>query len=293
MRLARGIIALSFCVLMLGAVSVRAEAFGVGFPEFDAGQSLLDSRELMPMFVRLAITAPLIGDSSPAHGSTDSRQYALVSDAYNVSSDYGRWSFRLKNTARFSDRSLVRVEDVVFSLQRCSRGGTLPELVSLAGHADRGVTWVEMVVRPRGADEVKRLISGLARCPIVQRKSSISFGADLGLGSNIVSGGGYVISAVVPGRKYILTRVRQSSIDRAGLEQFELRAFREWDQGLAALRVGTIRALAWRDANLDQRARADETLEVERCSDYWLIRRRGVTMNCIERLSVLEILSNE
>lgn len=68
-----------------------------------------------------------------------------------------------------------------------------------------------------------------------------------------------------------------------------MRAFQTADQGLAALRVGTIGALACDEGDVIHRAKNDETLLVEQCSGYSMIRRRGVRVAVLEALVVTEV----
>lgn len=272
------------------AADFKAADFAVGAPEFNPNESILDSKDLMPVFIRKAVASSLMRGPLVEVGASDPQQYSQVSDAFHVSPDYALWSFRIKSTALFSDRSRVQAGDVIFSLSRCAERGAIPSLLTIQDREERGdIAWVELNFGKQEADAAKQLLASLANCPIIQRNSSILFGKDLGVGSNVVSGGAYVISAVVPGRKYILSRGRKSTTDRAGLERIEVRGFANPEQGLAALRVGTIRAFAVRDDAVIRRASNDETLEERQCGGYVLLKRRGVVIDCYENVSILSV----
>jgi ABC-type transport system substrate-binding protein len=272
------------------AADFKAEDFAVGAPEFNPNESILDSQDLIPVFIRKAIASSIMRGPLVEVGASDLQQHSQVSDASRVSPDYARWSFRIKSAARFSDRSRVRTEDIIFSLSRCAERGALRPLLSIQDREERGgIAWIDIDFGKQQANAAKKLLADLSNCPIVQRNSSVLFGKDLGVGSNVVSGGPYIISAVVPGRKYILSRVRKSTTDRTGLEQIEVRGFANPEQGLAALRVGTIRAFAVRDDVIIGKARKDETLEQRQCDGYVLLKRRGVVIDCYENVSILSV----
>lgn len=266
---------------------LSAEPLGLGFPEYQREVSLLRSEDALPRVLRRAISGHLIGEEGKnLHGSQ------ALSDAMTVSSDYQRWSFRIKPLAKFSNREIVSAPDVSYSLKRCGDEGLIPGVASvgiLSGLKAPEESWVELVISNPSPERAREVRRGVAMCPIIERNSSILFGDYLGLGSNVVSSGSYAISAVTPGRKYILDRVRRTTADRAGVDQLELRVFSQPEQALAALRVGTIGAFVSTDEATINRAKVDETLRIEDCQGYRVIRRDGVTMPCIEELSVLEL----
>jgi len=276
--------------LLLGIcfpLRISAEPLAIGFPEYKQDVSFLSSNEALPTVLRQAISGYLIGEEGKElHGAQ------AISDSMMVSPDYQRWSFRIKPVSKFSNRQNVSSADVYYSLKRCGDEGLIPGVTRVSVSEVEKASdedWVELLISNSSAERAREVRKGVVRCPILERNSSILFGDYLGLGSNIVSSGSYIISAVIPGRKYILDRVRRSTADRAGVDQLELRVFTQPEQALAALRVGTIGAFVGTDEATINRAKVDETLRIEDCQGYRIIRRDGVTMPCIERLSVLEI----
>ena len=277
-------------VLFLSAVHANAEPLGIGFPAFDEHASIISSNELLPSFVRRAVTAPL-ATASPENNNFES---SSLSDMMTVSPDYSVWSYRLRVGARFGNGSPVTSEDILYSIKKCVKQGTLPALSGIESRsAEEDMEhWIDLRVAQSSVEEARIFPKKMEACPILERKTSLVFGQLLGNGSNLVSAGPYIISTFIPGRKYILDRMRRDPRDRSGAEEFELRSFESPEQGLAALRVGTIVAFATSDEATISRGKGDETLAVEECDGYSVVLRRGAQMSCIENLSAVDIRGN-
>jgi hypothetical protein len=120
----------------------------------------------------------------------------------------------------------------------------------------------------------------------LEEGSSERFGADLGVGSNLVASGYFLIEDFFAGREITLARTR--GLD-TGAGKIVLRGFRDGLHALTALRTGTIDLFFTEDEEVLTRARGDQTLLSSECSGYRMIQRKGLQVRCGRQVELNEL----
>ncbi len=220
-----------------------------------------------------------------------------VADRIEISPDGKIWRLRISPLARFTNGAVVTAGDVRYSLSRCSGAGMLPGVRSLlvepaSDTGTDGTSWLRLETEGNGSRPLgDRLLPALGRCPIVERSSSEVFGADLGNGSNLVSCGEYGLSELKAGRELSMRRLPtvRARAQAGGADLVTVRGFAEADGGLAALRAGTIDALVTAEGDIISRAKKDETLFALQCPIYTIVHRKGLQIDCLDRVIVSKI----
>ena len=292
------------CALVLLGASLPAWSQGLvfGFPEFPREASYFSTEHPLALFVRSGLTDTLIRRRET--GEKSDFEMGLA-DSLSVSADQSLWSFRLKGGVPFANGKSITGADLLFSLERCRELGILPQIDSLNSRVKvsggRTETWVDVRLYRAGPGLQGQLQGGgqvqtpagaafplaLGDCPILEERSSRLFGDDFGKGSNVVSAGPYVIGGFNLGREIVLAR--SESDKRQGVDSYTLRTFEDAKHALMALRTGTLDALFTEDQEVLEKAGKDETLLLLRCSNYMVIRRKGLQLECGPRIDLLKI----
>lgn len=274
------------------------EPLAVGFAEFDAALDIIASRHPAAEFIRRAVAVPLLDlRAAGDHGAT--RLFRLrLSDGLEVDPIGRRWSFRMNRGAAFSNGARVLAADVEYSLGACAvREPALGALIDRIETAERGTTfeeresWISIYLKGENApaEFQRKLVTGLAKCPIFEKRSAELFGAAFGRGTNYIALGAYAMVDFRPGREFRLERRPGVEPARHAASAIELRSFAQPSHALTALRAGTLDAFYTQDGETIARAQKDHTLEQRECNGETVIARRGLRWSCEPALDVLDI----
>lgn len=273
------LLAMGLAAALSSAKPLQAEALTIGFPSWPADLNWLRDSHPAAEFIRRAVTDALVHRTAQSVG--DKGYELALTDSLRLDNAGRLLALRLKKNISFHDGELLQGEDVVFSLKLCADAGRLPNVASVSSEFKApaaGITeqWVRVEA---GAGPQLEPVLALADCPVMEAKSSAVFGADLGYGANLVSLGAYELGTFAAGRSYTLVaRPNPGRVVQSG--GFVLRAFKEPDQGLTALRAGTIDAFFANQEEVIQKAKKDETLGVVPCSIYMILHRKGFLVSC-------------
>lgn len=271
----------------------HSDELGIGFAEWGKDMNWLLDAHPAADFLRRAATDSLLVRSLEEE---DPKGFKLsVADNLKISADSSTLSFRLKAGAGFVNGQDLRLSDVLFSLEQCKKQGLLQGLQNIKSSPEKrssGITeeWVELVIAGLGGAKLLSWPGVLADCPILEASSSTAFGAELGVGTNMVSLGPYRVTSFSAGREYTLSASegRFTGKKRLGSPKLNLRAFKDANQALTALRIGTLDAFFTLDGNVLEKAKKDETLLIEDCSIYMIIHRKGFKVRCHPNLSPID-----
>ena len=281
------------CLMFLCAVlgsQAWCQQLTLGVPEFPRDINVLTSAEPAAFLMRAGVVGTLFNTDADGAGDV----FLGLADSYSQSTSDGRrlWSFRIRPGSFFSDGNLVTAEDVVYSLDRCRRAGSLNQILAVRKKspqrpAQHGQYWIEVEEGLDSSVPAGRLLANLTSCAIVERSSAEVFGVDLGFGSNLVSSAPYYIAGINSNNEYLLKGARESRIARG--RSVIIRGFRDPQHGLTALRTGTIDALFTEDGQVLEKAAKDETLLLGKCSVYMVVRRKGLELPCKPRVDLARV----
>jgi hypothetical protein len=277
-------------VLLLCRAAAHAEPMAIGVPQFSPDLDYLHSDHPAAMLVRRAVGLPLVEEIAPAQPGAPSKLRLRAADEVSASTDRRSLSLRISRGARFADGRRVGAADALYSLEMCRKAGALAGATFTSREIDRGVQgieeWIDISSAPSAEKPDPQLGTALGKCPILEKRSAVLFGPELGHGSMLVGCGLYHISHFQLGRQVVLQR---SGEDRRPLkslpEVVTIRGFSELEQGLTALRLGNIDALFSPNGEVVEKARKDETLVVSRCSGYDVVFRRGLRLDCLPEIN--------
>lgn len=291
----------------LYAADSSAEEIAIGVGEFSKELNVLTSDDLVARLVRGGATrgllAPVPKDSvvspaseavRPGREATLAPYTLALADSVALDAAHSKWSFRIRGSEAFSNGLPVRPEDVLFSLRRCQDAGIVPRSAVLSAATrttNRGVREDWVFVSQSDSQQSPSRVEGIAwevfsQCPILEEGSSERFGADLGVGSNLVASGYFLIEDFFAGREITLARTR--GLD-TGAGKIVLRGFRDGLHALTALRTGTIDLFFTEDEEVLTRARGDQTLLSSECSGYRMIQRKGLQVRCGRQVELNEL----
>ena len=282
---------LLYCGILLCAFSpfVQAEQVVIGVTKLPDDMNLLHSGHEAAWLARRAVGEGLTRFHQ-SQGSGDPSYRLALSGSLRSSRDSSLWNFRLRPGAVFANGQAVGVSDLRFSLDRCLKEGLLSGVKEiryqrLKSTYQRGALTVEVsLAAPNPA-----FPADLTDCLVVEGGSSRLFGADLGLGTNLVATGRYEISDYHAGRQITLRLTRPARfLGGGGPEEVVLRGFDQEPAGLTALRIGTISALFAVTEDVLSKAASDETLALMECEGRRLIRRRSFNFGCNPDLNIAE-----
>ena len=261
----------------------------IGVPELPAAFDVLSSEHPGAELLRRA-TVGTLRDSASGAGLS-----LRVADAIEISPAGETLRLRISPLARFSNGKRVTIEDAQYSLGRCVAMGTLPGVERIESQlppagVEGGSVWIRLQITPE-ARAKPEVLQALGRCPILERASSGVFGSDLGWGSNFVSCGEYGLSEIKPGRELSVSRLSgiRSRTQASGADVLTIRGFADGEGALAALRAGTVDAFVTADKALISRANKDETLFALQCPIYTIVHRKGLQIDCLDRVVVSKI----
>ncbi len=258
----------------------------IGLPEFSERLNYIKDQSPAANFVRAAVSKSLTAASSDG-----ALPYTLsLVDNLSVSADQKQWSFHLAKNKSFSNGAAIMSSDVMYSLRECQRAGKLSYVSMVKGRegefeAEGAEQWVDVYLSEAPTD-ANRLALDLIDCPIVEKSSAELFGEHLGQGTNLVGSGDFEVTAFKPQTEISLRRVTYQS-RTGGLEELKFRGFRDPNQALAAIRIGTVDLFLTKDEVVLSKARKDETLLVASCLGYSLVKRKGFLVNCEKSLDPL------
>ena len=276
----------------------RSEEFVVGVVGLDREMNWENVHPASAELVRRSVFTTLTEIVSPATPAQAQPSFGLrLADSMRVSQDNLRWYFRIRRGAKFQSGTAILIDDVVFSLKRCTALRAVQLLVeniaSGESHSAKD-PWLneEWVVITLSADKVgsgvfatQRLPGLLSECPIHQRTSSELFGEDFNRGANFVGSGAYRMVEFKAGKSVRLVFDRNAGLpNQAAAEAMTIRSFRDEETGLVALREGTVDILFVNSETLKPRVVNDETVAFGECRGNTFIRRQGFNPNCDEAL---------
>jgi ABC-type transport system substrate-binding protein len=283
-------------VLLLRGGETAADAqetVTVGVADFGEGLDVLGSPHPAALVVREAVGDTLLSLRRRSDGAPTKNQFELaLADSVQVSPDFTRWSLRVRRGARFHSGRPISAEDVLFSLEQCTKNGGLRGVKKSVSRRDKTPydalqEWVDLEVE---ADTRQALPRELARCPIWERQSALVFGRDFGQGVNFVGSGPFRVMEYRPGKQYTLARVgRSQHLEKTGASTVVVRGFHEPPRGLTALREGTLGVLFTSDPTVLGKSAKDETLVIFDCGGFKAVRRRELLISCEPSLDVARL----
>ena len=276
----RSLFAIASVFGLVCVADVRAQhlTLAFGFPRSSDVLNISDGDSMFAQAVRGGVTRALTKSTTVAGAVR-----LDVADSLSVSADLVTHSFRIRSGINFANGEAVRAADVVFSLQRCIESGKLSVVHAVASRSERGPLggdlreWVDLNVVSGGQP---RIMTELARCPIVEKRSASIFGKDFGFGSNLISCGDFKIADFKPSGEYSLARRQGMVTSQKVADQITLREFETDSAALTALRVGTIDGYFTSGAAIKSLLGDDETIQLASCSGYSVLYRRGLAMSC-------------
>ena len=277
-------------VLILASRGVAAEGLTLGFPAFAKDLNLLDSSVPAAVFVQSAVGGVLVRREAARPGRPGYR--LELADYFTSSSDFSRWSFRIRRGGSFSSGVEVKPGDVVASLKRCQERGQLKGAVQIRAEerpraADSEESWVEIEVAaalPR--EDRTNFPKELSDCPIFDARAMTVFGGDCGNGTNLVSSGKYAVIEFYSGKQIRLQRISTMKQDRYLPTELTLRGFENGKDALTALRMATLDGFFSSDSQVLEKARQDSTLTVVGCLGMSLVKRKSLLLECNPELDL-------
>lgn len=311
-----GSVLIASCVLFLPLAAI-ADEINVGLPPFDAEINFIESPHLVAKFVRAGVLDSLlrvVSDAAQkANGSSanDRVNFQLsIAEGFHTDPVRNSWIFKIRPGSRFLNGNSLIAEDVAFSLRRCrarQSPAVFAEIEVVRAFSETGPLktklWSvdEPEVRVSAANQVsaarldapmeRDFLRAIESCPILEQRSSLVFGDELGKGGNMITSGRYRLAELKFSQEIRLERIRGAAAGEVAA--FNLRSIETPRHGVTALRTGTLDLYYVRKSEitaemLDSIA-GDKTLRAVDCRDYWAIHRSGLVFRCSDNPNLPEI----
>lgn len=270
-------------VLLIKAPLIAEDRISIGVPDFDKNINWLKSKEVAAQIARNALTKSLVKLKENSY-----IQYSLdIADNMIVDSNFKNLDFRISRGKVFTNDARILPKDVLFSVNRCIKLGTLTNissvsLIKLNENLHEG-DWLRLSLKNNTPELASEIPLRLAECPIIEADSSKYFGHLLGQNSLLIGSGDFSIKSMKPGRFLELHRVAVQTVHR-GPQLIEIRGFDEENRVLTALRLGTIDVAFVEDEEILKRAKEDETMLVSECFGKSIIKRKGLQFLCEDNI---------
>jgi hypothetical protein len=264
----------------------------IGVPSVRAAENLLRPTSEGDMLVSRAVLSPVLRVIDASRG----RVSLVLLDSFSVDAQSLSWRLRLKPTLIFSNGQPIQGRDVCFSFNRCAdlqgQQRVYDQCSLKKVDAESPFETVLVTASNKGEQSVRQqqMLELFSQCPIMEARSTTLFGADAGIGANLVAAGEYRIRSFVENRSYTLERYQRSLTSRSVPHQtLEIRAFNHQRDALSALRIGTISLHIGDLSEIEQQVRSDVTLRIGSCNGKSFVYRRGFRVNCPDGIDVARI----
>lgn len=269
---------LFFLYFITLSLKAQAEERKIGIIGLNASHANFDEGNRPAGFLlQSALTRRVLklnGDQSPALD---------LASAYNTSPDLNNLTFEFKGPLHFTNGNVITLQDLLFSLKRC---GVDSAFYSLHRHETSPANFSLEVRTEQG-----HLPDFLWSCPILDRKSTLLFGADFGKGTNVVGAGPYSIRDIRRGRNLILDiqRLKSPAVSQLCPARIHLLSMENEERALAALRSGEIDLFLAQNQEVMAEVGKDETLLLQKCSINNVVHRRGLRLRCDPYMDLLHL----
>ena len=280
---------LIFLATLLGVFNVYADDIvTIGVPPRNSSSNFLDASDPTAQMLRQAVTPSLTRVGS----KTGSPFRLWLASSLQVGANLTSVSLQIRPESTFSNGERVAASDVEYSLGRCKKvAGQLPFIQTISPRVKRlpydappyafYEEWVDLATSLT-PEEAKGLPLLLASCPIIEKRSSLIFGNEVGIGTNVVGAGPFVIASGRQNQEFTLVLRPRGEATSGGAAKLVLKSYDKIDQELSALRVGNLDAMVVESSNMAilENIRGDETLLDQDCDGFHLIIHRGLTLSC-------------
>lgn len=207
-----------------------------------------------------------------------------VVDAMQVSPNALGWIFSISPDAIFGNGAPIWLEDILFSLQRCQRLGLIPTSYSISmrsSGAHRGN--IQMISKSPVIESA--VTKGLSTCPLLS-KEMIELLSEGTFYSNThyISAGPYIIELFAGSDQLDLLSPKLGN-------RFRVHVGHEssFEKGLSKLREGKFSAYFTSAIGVRDRIKDDSTLMVIPCESYNIVARKGLIIDCPQKIYLEEI----
>lgn len=295
MKLLLQIMSLLGCFVFCACV--HAQGLAIGVPYYSESDTLIYSDHPVSMLLRSGVTESLVSAKVLSEGETNVDIHndhlfgysLLLAEQVEISESREKLFIQVDTRAQFSNGSRISGADVIFSLEKCGSNSIIDSALKVI--RGKGVesfsqnkNWITIQAKSTGPLNIPVLLEQLAACPIIERRSSLLFGEELGAGTNLVGSGYYLLFDFIPGKELILKPVSSQNI--AGSKLIALRRVRSEARAMSALRVGNLDAFLSHNQWVVVEAEKDETLLTSKCSIYYVVFRRGLVFQCPRQLDL-------
>ena len=268
----------SLCLLLfffLIAQPVAAQELNIGFPLQDKSGNIFSSDDPFALFLKQATTQTILKRNDGLKGNNGIK--LQLADSMNFSADRGKAEIRLKQAVSFTDGKLAGVEDLQASFNFCRQqlhklSVSFPFSVSTAIRKDR--SYLQVSSPEANSSKVEDL---LAYCPVISARSLAVFGKNLGDFNLVIGTGPYMLVSRSKNRE---ARLEKTGSSLAWAKVINLRGLKDAEQGLTALRTGTLDLFYTQDNGVLERAAQDQTLLIGSCGVYKTVYRKGLLFDC-------------
>lgn len=303
-------IASALCVCCCVIVSRVAQAdpvwerhLRVGVPVIPGQLDVVASDEQVAWLIRRAIQRSLIRAQLRDDGTLI--PVPDLASGWSSRADLRGWSFQLRMGERFSNGRVVSPDDVVASIRRCSERSVVASPIELAlsrsAHTVEdlqgdGVVWLLVRVPQLEASSERQeaidkmfppFLRALESCEVVPEELAEIFGELFGHPTIFTGAGPFVVTEYTPGRRVELSLTpEQSQIRTRGPRQIELLPYADSATGVRALQRGELDIFFPADTESFYRGSLDPTIMQERCEGRAFLKRRTVSVPCLNLLDI-------
>lgn len=263
---------MTFCLDFL-----LAQELNIGLPEHEKSSNILSDNDPFASLIRSASTESLL------RNDLNGQLKLVLADSFSYSADRKSMELRLKQASMFSNGQLIAETDILSSFSFCQRRiGKAASSFSFNAMTKNERLYLRVSQLPEKTDSLPQeksisLEDFILQCPLISAKSLEVFGSKAGEYNLIVATGPYMLVNRVKNREARLERVSSAG---GWAKTVNIRSLRSSEQGLSALRIGTLDLFYTQDHQILQNASNDQTLRIEDCGVYKVILRKSLQFSC-------------
>lgn len=252
----------------------KAEEISIGFDKWS--QNYIQKGTPLVDFISSGIERGLLLNS----GEPNSR----IVDEMQVSANALGWIFSISPDAIFGNGASIWLEDVLYSLQRCQKTGIIPQSYSISMRSS-GAHRGNIQMSSKIPVEERAVTKGLTACPILP-KAMVELLSEETFFSNthFISAGPYIIEFAPGGDQLDLVSPKMGNLHRIHLGHEP-----SFEKGLSKVREGKFLAYFTSAIGVQDRIKDDTTLMVVPCESYNIVARKGLVIDCPQKIYIEEI----
>lgn len=273
-------IALRFALLLMSALFFADNLWAqkIAFSSIPSEINFLSGVEPIEVLGRQLLFQPFLRLAP----SEKSRFRSTITSGFQSNATTSVYSFRVSPDARFANGNEVKLVDVIWSLGRCP-GITAQMSNRFVQFSETySENWLDFALNE--GENFEGLINRLGRCPILEYKNSVIFKSTLGKEMNFSAVGLYRVANYQRGKTVLVSRTKMLEA-AGGATTIEFLLDEDSKRALSLLRSGDYDAAVVSDPLIADVARGDPTLEVVACKSSFMMRRRGIKLDCNDDFS--------